>query len=46
MLEPAKRWTLYIAEETLPLFFRNYGDKSYKSNSTILYGTQVKNSAP
>ncbi len=32
------------AEETLPLFFQNYGGSHYKSNSTIMYGTQVENS--
>ena len=32
------------AEETLPLFFQNYGGSNYKSNSTIMYGTQVENS--
>lgn len=32
------------AEETLPLFFKNYGGGNYKSNSTIMYGTQVENS--
>jgi alpha-mannosidase len=32
------------AEETLPLFFQNYERSSYKSSSTIMYGTQVENS--
>ena len=32
------------AEETLPLFFQNYGGSHYKANSTIMYGTQVENS--
>src|SRR5882762_3257921 len=32
------------AEETLPLFFQNYGGSNYKSNSTLMYGTQVENS--
>jgi alpha-mannosidase len=32
------------AEETLPLFFQNFGGSNYKSSSTIMYGTQVENS--